>query len=171
MSTFFISDTHFGHANILTFEAEHRPFASVEDMNEALVERWNSVVNPKDTVWHLGDVVFGQKNAWYLGRLNGQKKLVMGNHDQLNLKTYSDYFHRIYGCFSLHLTKEIKVILSHVPVHQDQFAHRFKANLHGHLHSRTLPDPRYINVSCEQNNLTPIPWEDIVARVEKLKDV
>lgn len=171
MSTFFLSDTHFGHANIINFEAQHRPFASVEEMNEALVERWNSVVNPQDTVWHLGDVVFGQKNAWYLGRLNGRKKLVMGNHDQLNLRTYQDYFTKIYGCATVHFTPKIRVILSHVPVHQGQFAHRFKANIHGHLHSKVLEDPRYINVSCEQNNLTPVSWEEVKEKVLKLQDV
>lgn len=58
---FFISDTHFSHARILEFESDDgRPvrsgFSSVEEMDEAMIERWNSVVGPKDKVYHLGDV-------------------------------------------------------------------------------------------------------------------
>jgi calcineurin-like phosphoesterase family protein len=82
MTTWFTSDTHFGHARII--ELADRPFASVEEMNEALVERWNERVAPEDTVIHLGDVALGpiEESLKYIERLNGFKILVVGNHDR-----------------------------------------------------------------------------------------
>ncbi len=56
-----IADTHFGHQNVLKFEAPTRGhFASIEDHDRDLKERWNAVIKPKDTVWHLGDVFLGK---------------------------------------------------------------------------------------------------------------
>ena len=79
MSRVFVtSDTHYWHHNVLKFEPEARPFSSVEEMNEVLVDRWNAVVTKRDLVWHLGDVCFGRiENLEILNRLNGQKKLVL----------------------------------------------------------------------------------------------
>ena len=153
---FVIGDTHFGHTKILDFEKEARPFNSIEEMNETLVENWNKVVKPKDTVWHLGDVLFGDDNFKYVARLNGYKHLVMGNHDQSKLSNYQLYFNKIVGAYKL-----AGHILSHVPVHPTQ-KYRFKGNIHGHMHSGKLDDPWYINVSCEQTNLTPIELGSII---------
>jgi hypothetical protein len=69
----YTSDHHFGHKNIIAHNS--RPFASVEEMDEALIARWNSVVGPDDVVYHLGDFSFGPQ-AYYLPRLNGEKHLV-----------------------------------------------------------------------------------------------
>lgn len=168
-TTFFIGDTHFGHTNILKFEPEHRPFATIEEMNETLVDNWNKVVSKNDTVWHLGDAVFGAQNAWYLGRLNGNKKLIMGNHDTLDMNTYLKYFNKIYGAKSIYLSKETKIILTHLPVHTNQLEYRFKLNIHGHSHSKVVmysdgvgEDLRYFNASCERTGLKPISMDEIL---------
>lgn len=169
MTTFFTSDLHLGHKNIIKFEAEHRPFSSVEEMNEAIVDRWNRTVGVKDVVWVLGDVVFGLDNFWYLDRLNGQKNLVLGNHDHYPKDKYLEKFRKVEG-----VAKFDSCILSHVPVHPNQLGHRFRANIHGHLHSKrvqyvsateTYDDDRYINVAVEQNNLFPIAWDVIQKRI------
>ena len=79
---FFTSDTHFGHANILKFC--NRPYETVEEMNEKLIENWNSVVQPGDTVFHLGDFALNlpvENIAKILDRLNGKIHLIAGNHD------------------------------------------------------------------------------------------
>lgn len=83
MTTFFTSDTHFGHARIL--ELSNRPFKDVQHMNEMLIANWNSVVSPTDRVYHLGDVALGtfEESMKCVARLNGYKILVMGNHDRL----------------------------------------------------------------------------------------
>lgn len=155
---FVISDTHFGHEAVLRFEPSFRPFSSIQEHDEALVERWNSVVRQGDTVWHLGDVYFGGKdNHYILARLNGRKHLVMGNHDAYPLDCYSKYFTRIFGAASLR-----NCILTHVPVHPSQLEFRFKYNIHGHMHSHIIGDPRYINVSAEQTDLTPVLLDELL---------
>ena len=83
MTTFFVSDTHFGHARIL--ELCNRPFKDVTTMNEMLVHNWNALVRLDDTVYHLGDVALGpiEDSLKYIMRLNGRKILVVGNHDRM----------------------------------------------------------------------------------------
>ena len=83
MTTFFTSDTHFGHTNILRYS--NRPFKDVNHMNEEIIKRWNALVTPEDTVYHLGDVALGKidDSLACVGRLNGHKILVDdGNHDR-----------------------------------------------------------------------------------------
>ena len=99
------------------------------------IYRWNHVVNPKDTVWVLGDVVFGQHNLEKLARLNGYKHLVMGNHDHFPSSEYLKYFARLHGCTN-YRDFILILILIHVPVHPLNIG-RFKGNIHGHLHSHT----------------------------------
>ena len=78
---FFTAGTHFGHANILRYCDQ--PFASVEEMDAALIARWNRRVGPEDTVYHLGDVALGLKALWleYRRQLNGRIEFILGNHD------------------------------------------------------------------------------------------
>ena len=162
-NTFLISDTHFTHRNILTFlNAEGkpiRPFSSIEEMDETMIENWNKVVKPSDKVYHLGDVTF--KFAYLqaiMPRLNGTKVLIKGNHDSFKLSQYAQFFKDVRAYSILD-----KFILSHIPIHEGSLS-RWKGNIHGHLHERLVGDPRYINVSCEQINYTPIPFETIRGR-------
>lgn len=157
---FVIGDTHFGHKKILEFEKEKRPFKDIEEHDRNLIINWNMVVKPKDTVWHLGDIAFGEDNIHTLSRLNGYKHLVMGNHDNYDMKIYKLYFHRIVASCVLD-----GYLLTHVPIHPSQF-YRFKGNIHGHVHSKSLDDRRYFNASAENINLTPIPLQNIIQYME-----
>ena len=83
MTTWWTSDTHFSHANIIRYTK--RPFADVSEMNAELIARWNRVVAPGDEVWHLGDLALGQDIARQVAMtsvLNGHRRLVPGNHDR-----------------------------------------------------------------------------------------
>ena len=171
IETYFISDTHFGHKNILEYEKEARPFDSLEEMNQKIIENWNKTVRPKDIIYHLGDFAFGRDNIAIASRLNGRKKLILGNHDLHDIRLYLHYFEGIYG--ALHWKK---CVMTHIPVHPDNLGRRFLINIHGHLHSRTIKDslglpaeyvddPKYFNVSCERNNLTPIHADVIRERL------
>ena len=162
MNIFLISDTHFGHSNILTFKNADgtlvRPgFEDVNDMDETIIHNWNKVVGAKDKVYHLGDVGF--KNFTVLSktlvRLNGEKVLIKGNHDNLKLKQYVQLFKDVRAYHVID-----KFVLSHIPVHPESVT-RWKGNIHGHLHDRNLEDNRYWNVSVEQINYTPISFEDL----------
>ena len=96
----FTSDTHFNHENILKFEsnkAEKRGdnFSSMNHMNEMLIQNWNALIKPEDKVYHLGDVIMGSKSDFgkILSRLNGKKRLVLGNHD--DPKLLAPFFQKI----------------------------------------------------------------------------
>lgn len=169
MTTFFISDTHFNHSKILQFG--RKQFSSVEEMNSIMVENWNKVVKPTDIVWHLGDVVMepqGEKDFEILGKLNGDKRLICGNHDSdFKIKEYQKYFTKIFGCYDFgprYSNRDCKFILSHIPVHPIQF-NRCQYNIHGHLHDELVDDPRYISVCVEKTNYTPISFEEIMEKI------
>jgi calcineurin-like phosphoesterase family protein len=85
MTTFFTADLHLGHANLVDHLSPRRQaaFGTVERMDEALLERWNDVVRPEDTVWVLGDLDMHGKpaNLAKVAGLHGTKLLVAGNHD------------------------------------------------------------------------------------------
>lgn len=167
--TFFIADSHFGHRGILVYEAEARPFATVDDMNQALIKAWNSVVTDKDTVYHLGDFCFGKRYLPIAKELKGKKFLVMGNHDQYRAENYLEYFDRLFG-----VTQYDSCILSHIQVHPQQLEHRFWANIHGHSHSRKFNTygHRYVNVSVENlPNLAPIPYDEVINRATEIKTI
>ncbi len=168
MNIWFTSDLHFGHKNILQFEKEHRPFSTLEEMHEVLIQNWNSVVKPKDKIYVLGDFAFGKHNIPIARRLNGHKRLILGNHDSYPVEKYLPFFEKIYG-----LKYWEHCILSHAPLHPHCLSGHHESygiespnflNAHGHLHSRKVmvktykdvEDTRYFNVSVEQNNLTPI---------------
>jgi calcineurin-like phosphoesterase family protein len=165
--TFFISDTHFGHDKCCTdFKMPDgvtplRPFASAEEMDEEMVKRWNDVVRPHDKVYHLGDVVIARRNMKTLGRLNGKKRLVRGNHDIFNIKDYLEHFDDIQGVRILD-----GMILSHIPLRLESITERYRTNVHGHLHAHVIDNPMYFNVSVEQINFTPIELPDLKAAIE-----
>lgn len=171
--TWFTSDTHFGHKNILIYEKEARPFQTLEEMHETIIDNWNRVVRDTDTIYHLGDFCFGRHNIEIASRLNGKKRLVLGNHDTYNNFDYLNHFDKIYGCKYWE-----RCVLTHMPTHLNGLGGRWMLNVHGHLHSKKVivpgliytPDPNYFNVSCEQSNLTPINADVIRQRVKELDE-
>jgi calcineurin-like phosphoesterase family protein len=160
---FFISDTHFGHANILNFlkpDGTHlRNFESSEMMDEFMIEKWNSVVKPYDRVYHLGDVAMKKSSIATLARCNGHKRLIRGNHDIFDIEEYLPYFDNIYGSRVLD-----KIIFTHIPIHPESLG-RFTANAHGHIHASPTYGPRYYNLSVEAVNYTPISLEDLKKKI------
>lgn len=167
--TFLISDTHFGHAGVCKFlapdgKSKLRPWDTPEEMDEAMVKLWNDTVGPKDVVWHLGDVVINRKALPILDRLNGRKKLVMGNHDIFKASDYLKYFEDVKGWHKLD-----EFALSHIPLHPKSVARWAKGNIHGHLHANKVmkgwlfkkPDLRYTCVCVEQTGFKPIDFEEI----------
>ena len=160
MKTFLISDTHFGHGNILTFKNTDgtplRPFSTVEEMDESMIDNWNKVVSAGDKVYHLGDVTFSNRLLQsVMPRLHGTKVLIKGNHDGLKPSQYQQYFKDVRACHILD-----KMLLSHIPIHPESLA-RWRCNIHGHTHGNTLPDSRYICVCVEQTNYAPVDFEYI----------
>lgn len=170
----FTSDTHWHHSKIIEFC--NRPFTSVEEMNEKLIENWNSVVKPGDTVFHLGDFCFGGSQAWnsILDQLNGNILLIKGNHDEKSLR--QGYMLRFkWVGYQLHLLVEDRSIyLNHFPFlcYGGTYHDIPTWQLFGHVHSGPGANGKDINrmqylfptqydVGVDNNNFTPVSFEQI----------
>lgn len=157
--TWVTADPHFGHAGVCKFLRDDgtklRPWDSPDEMDEALVENWNRVVGDKDRIYLLGDVVINRRCLKTLERLKGRKVLVKGNHDIFKLSDYLPYFDDIRAYVVQHTQDKRKVIMSHIPIHPESVG-RFGINIHGHLHYNKVDDPRYLCVSVEHTNFTPL---------------
>lgn len=171
--TFFISDTHFSHENMLRFTTSTgeklRSFSNIEEMNETIISRWNAIVSCRDTVYHLGDVAMKFQFVNLVKRLKGRKILLPGNHDHASAKDYLNYFEDIIG-----VIKHKEFLLSHYPVHQDSIPTWCNANVHGHTHSEVVRfnneiDYRYFNVCVEKINYAPIEIDEIRVLIKERK--
>lgn len=159
------ADHHFGHRNILTFLRDDgtrlRDFKDIEEHDETIIKNHNDLVDPKDRVYMLGDIIINRRNMHILSRLNGRLVLVKGNHDIFQLKDYVPYFDDIRAYVVQLDSDKNKVILSHIPLHPESLG-RFGTNIHGHLHARSVlldngkEDKRYKCVSLEHTNFKPI---------------
>lgn len=166
---FFTSDHHFDHANFLRFTDDNgnkiRPFYTVEEMNETMIERWNSVIKPQDKVWHLGDVTFQvNKFARIACRLNGHKRLIGGNHDDLKNYELTRWFDKVQ---IWRIFKDENFICTHVPIRVDQFRYKVQYNVHGHIHQNVIADKQYINICVEQTNYTPVSMDELRDRCRR----
>lgn len=189
---FFTSDTHFGHANIIKYC--DRPFKDVPHMNEILVQNWNDVVGPDDTVFHLGDVAMGKWEDWdkSLSRLNGHKHLIIGNHDRLFQETnqhrlqrwyaeYDKYFETSTNAGSVTLSDGTLVYMSHFPYTGDSHdGDRFESErlsddgtilLHGHTHSnswvsRSAAGTLQVHVGVDAHGYTPVSEDEVISLIQ-----
>lgn len=180
---FFTSDTHFGHKNIIGWT--RRPFDSIEEMNEALIKNWNSVVGEDDVIYHLGDFAFGGSSLWkdVCSRLNGKKYLIIGNHDEKNLRNgYRDYFEDILWQAKLRIEGR-SIYLNHFPFLCYGGTYRKPEDVvwqfHGHTHEmqgenlgEDYPRLQYrfpfqYDVGVDFNDYKPISFTEICKKIEK----
>ena len=175
--TFFTSDTHFGHSNIIKYCA--RPFDTTNNMDEALINNWNAKVPKDGIVYHLGDFAWGSINYWEKIReqLNGEIILIYGNHDEKYLNN-----ERMYKLFK-EVTPQKKIWINKIPIYMNHypflcFGGSYKGlgatwQLFGHVHSNSrskegLDHKRLVNcfptqydVGVDNNNFTPISFDEL----------
>lgn len=173
------SDLHYNHANILGFTDYRgnrvRNFDDVDEMNECILDRHNSVVKPGDLWYNLGDVFFGDKEKFKRDwpKFNGRKRLIVGNHDDIKFLSQGNFFQKVHMWRQF---PEYELIMSHVPLHETSL-YRGKdmsapmLNVHGHIHTNPSPSNMHYNVCVEQTNYTPIHIEDlaVIARQRRLE--
>ena len=130
MAIFYISDTHFGHKNILKYD--NRPYFTVAEMDADLIKRWNNAVKPTDTVYHLGDFSWLKpaEESEILQQLNGTKILIRGNHDYKPTAEWAEVLP-----FSEIVDNGRHVILSHFPIASYKNMTRGYYHLYGHVHN------------------------------------
>jgi len=125
------------------------------------------VVKPGDKVYHLGDVVMGQGGREgfpaLIARLQGQKRLVVGNHDDIKWLSQGGWFKKV---MMWRVMPEFNILLTHVPIHEASIHERIVSvggvNVHGHIHEKASPKGPYRCVCVEQTNYTPVNIEEIV---------
>lgn len=165
----FISDTHFFHANMMKFKDDAgkpvRHFESVQEMNEYMVQKWNSVVKDHDYVYHLGDVTFdyGKDFNNLMSRLKGKKRLIVGNHDKIWNPALINNFEKVDLWKGF---KEYNFTAVHIPLMLQSLRDGAYC-VHGHVHQRSLNNPNYINVSVEVRDYTPVNIDEIGAEIKK----
>lgn len=163
----FTSDTHFYHKSMITLK--RRPFSSIEEMNDVIVNNWNSVVDKDSVVFLLGDVSFGSPDDTrrIMERLNGQIRLIIGNHDQHKLlQVYKD---RVTYSTDVMRVKFMDIgheaFLSHYPHLTWNKSHYGAWHLHGHSHGSCVypfEGGKLLDVGTDVHNFTPISVKQIL---------
>lgn len=172
--TFFTSDIHFGHANIIRFC--NRPYASVEEMDEAIVAHWNETVGPHDYIYILGDVSFSnaERTTALVKRLNGIKVLVYGNHDKVIRSNkalrglFSETHEFLERSFKIgnEPGKGKSIVMCHYALRVWNKSHHGALHLYGHSHG-SMPDDgsRSMDVGLDANNMRILSLEDVFAKI------
>jgi len=161
----FTADTHFDHANII--EYARRPFQSLDEMNETMVANWNAVVQPGDTVYHLGDFAF-RRHYYFARRLNGQIVLIEGSHDRMSASdrkafTWVGPMHVVHG--------ETDIVLCHYAMRVWPRSHYGTWHLFGHSHGYLPPQGKSFDVGVDCWSFTPISLTAVGIKMAALEVV
>lgn len=167
---FFTSDHHFSHENIIKYM--NRPFESIDDMDEALIDNHNSVVKKNDTVYFLGDFCFNSKKfEENMKKLNGIKHFISGNHDPKNLNKFKHLFASISQIKQIKI-EEQRIVLCHYAMRRWNGKHHGYYHLFGHSHG-LLPienfkkDSVSFDIGVDAWNYFPVSWDQCKAFIEK----
>ncbi|MBP1583604.1 MAG: metallophosphoesterase [Victivallales bacterium] len=177
---FFSADTHFGHANIIRFC--NRPFETVEEMDEALVDNWNRRVGGNDNVYFLGDLFFRasvDKVREILGRLKGKKHLVIGNHDSswMTKELLDSHFVEVANYLDVSVGGR-HLVMCHYPLLCWGGSGK-SWMIHGHIHNNRHMDywpllqvrERVLNAGVEINGYAPVRFDDLLENNIKQKEL
>ena len=167
--TYYIADTHFGHRNIIAMC--NRPFSSIDEMNQEIIERWNKKVNGNDTVYVLGDMFFRCDDpVSILKQLKGRKRLLIGNHDRswMTKIDASEFFLSTDEMLEASVDN-YGVTLCHYPLLT--WRHMNKTYMiHGHIHNDTSSDfwplirnrERVLNAGVDINGFEPVTLDELI---------
>jgi calcineurin-like phosphoesterase family protein len=170
----YISDLHFGHANVIRFD--HRPFADVEEMDHVMIQLWNSRVSGDDDVFIVGDFCHksGKTPDWYLRQLRGHKHLIIGNHDKvmLDCENAAKYIESVDKM--LYVQDNDKAIcLCHFPIADWNKARHGSWHIYGHIHASKADEyqfmktrERALNAAACINNYTPSSVNELIRNNE-----
>lgn len=170
---FFTADTHFGHSGIIGMC--NRPFENIEHHDRALIENWNAVVEPDDTVWFLGDFAYRtrpQNIRRIFDMLHGTKQLICGNHDHGKPGKVSAT--RQLPWASQHEQTEVTaedgttLVLNHYSLRVWRNMRRGAVQLYGHSHGNLPGTRQCIDVGVDNFGYAPVTWPQIKARLELL---
>lgn len=179
---FFTSDTHFFHRNIIKYC--NRPFENTDEMNKTLVENWNRVVPKDGIVFHLGDVSLTATPKALndlLHSLNGEKYLIIGNHekDALGKEYVREHWKGIYDIAEIFVPDEEitygeqHIVMCHYPMIVWNASHRGSWGLFGHVHGglsnkgEIKHSPLAMDVGVDCHNYSPISYQQVKEQITK----
>lgn len=173
MEIYFTSDLHLGHENIIRFT--NRPFGSVEEMNDRIIQNYNSIIHKNDLVYILGDLTYKinvEESNKLIQKLKGRKVLIRGNHD---LKYDSSLFEDIFDYKEFNYNK-VKYVLMHYPLMEWNDSYKKKSiHLHGHIHADSEYNHKNLengimryDVGVDANNYYPVSLEYIESYFKNL---
>lgn len=179
---FFTSDLHFRHGNIIKYCK--RPFETVQDQTEKLIENWNKTVPDTATVFILGDFAFATKNQWrgFLNKMTGKKYLILGNHDRhedIPTEMFEDVVDLAKVSIKIKDHEWKTFILSHRPILCWEGSNDGSIMLYGHVHTCTNPEvdetidselvklmPKNSwDVGVDNNNYTPVSVHEVLEKI------
>ena len=190
MTIFFTSDTHFRHARII--ELSHRPFESVQEMDETIISNFNEQAGPEDTIFHLGDACLGklEDSLPCISEINASVVLVPGNHDRMSdayhhkgdreakvqrfIDMYLEHFSLVLPDARTHVigVGDQQFSISHYPFEGDHFMEdRFPEMrpvdqgfplLHGHVHEMWKFNGRQFNVGVDVNDFRLVTEDEVL---------
>jgi calcineurin-like phosphoesterase family protein len=169
MATFWTSDTHFGHANIIGYC--RRPFGSVQEMDDVLIANWNAAVGHDDLVWHLGDFAHGADEKHIRSvfhRLNGVKRLIIGNHDRqgtLDLPWAAPPTH-----MATTSVDGVRIVICHYGLRVWPGMRRKAIALYGHSHGRLPGNSMSLDAGVDCWGFAPVGIGDIRRRLRTLPE-
>lgn len=157
--SFVTSDLHLNHANVIAYC--NRPFSCVEEMNEALIDNWNKLIRPCDTVYIVGDVAMGpyQEIPKLVSRLQGNLVLILGNHDRGKTKLISQYFKEIHHSMEMEF-EDKQILVKHHPVPELSAEYAFQ--ICGHVHNLWKFNDKMLNVSVDVWDYKPVLIEEAI---------
>lgn len=162
MQYFFSSDEHLGHDNIRKYC--HRPFQTVQEMDDTLIANHNSVVRSEDVVIHVGDFTLAPKEIAkrYIARLTGKHVFIRGSHDRWmeNDHTYLREF-KINGQI---------VVACHYAMRVWPKSHYNSIQIYGHSHSRLKPEGKQWDVGVDNNHFFPVSFDQLMEIMKGLPD-
>ena len=173
MAIYFIADTHFSHGNIIRYC--NRPFSSGQEMDETIYANWTALVQPKDKVYHLGDVAFGSeamvaRTVERIKKLPGVKYLLPGNHDgrypELVASAFAEVLPPLYELSAQSGREGVRIVLCHYPLLTWNRAFHGALHFHGHVHGRIPYTNRRIDVGVDAWGFAPARLENVIARLK-----
>jgi len=171
MNKFFTSDHHFYHKNVIKFC--NRPFKTIEEMHEILIDNWNNVVNDNDEIYYLGDFSFGtpKQTRELLLKLKGKKYLIVGSHDRQTMEC-KDLFVKTNYMWRVDIDKKTSITLCHYCMRRWTKSHYNSWHLYGHSHGELNPIGKSwdVGVDVKENNYTPLSLYQVIEIMRKRPD-
>lgn len=173
MNIWITADTHFNHKRILEYCS--RPFASIEEMDEALIDRWNMVVKPNHIVYHLGDFTLDKRAEKYLDRLNGKILFVPGSHDywlkKIDLDKYKGKLEILPTIYSTKICGE-RIVMCHYPLASWEASFHGSLHLHAHSHGKMERIKNRFDIGVDCNDFYPfnLEWLVVIWHINKAVD-